>query len=358
MTDTVKIKFPVRSGSNLSEGQIVAAMVEELEKLGEIGCLSGSMDNYLDGYSINRGDGSITATVRAESLADPAKLSSVGGQYVGSALRGAGDAPEGGFTLKDREFSAQSINERLRYALMDPKMRFRMTLMDYKRYYKQKTKELEKSPARMNTLKNLFLTDLMGMFNEILPSLAEGKQLATLVGMNNVTKGLNSVSRELSMAYKRALRQTKQAGQISKNVLVQLRGSYANFLNMLLPQVFPGMPLAEQPGGTDDKNHPEAEGEHSVAETEEEGKTFSDGSTVLRVETKNPDKLRGILRMVDNVWGKGHGMKVTVESLDGSARDSMSFGDGEDGSFVRQVSSETSSRVVYSFTGDGRARLF
>jgi len=147
------------------------------------------------------------------------------------------------FDLLDdiKEFSASSINERLRVSKMDKKLRFRYLIMDYKRYYAQKRKQLESKPEQMKMLRNMFLQDIMGIFTEILPYIEQGKQLNTLIGVSQVTPAVNKQARNLSLIYRRALKAEKSSGQIPKTVYQSLKKAYLDFVNALIPQVFPGM---------------------------------------------------------------------------------------------------------------------
>lgn len=140
-----------------------------------------------------------------------------------------------------KEFSASSINERLRVSKMDKKLRFRYLITDYKRYYAQKRKQLEDKPEQMKMLRNMFLQDIMGIFTEILPYIEQGKQLNTLLGVSQVTPTVNKQARDLSLIYRRALKAEKSSGQIPKTVYQSLKKAYTEFINALIPQVFPGM---------------------------------------------------------------------------------------------------------------------
>jgi hypothetical protein len=181
------------------------------------------------------------------------------------------DAPTESYISEDREFSASSIQERLRVSKMDKKLRFRYMITDYKRYYAQKRKQLESKPEQMKMLRNMFLQDIMGIFTEILPYIEQGKQLNTLLGVSQVTPTVNKQARDLSLIYRRALKAEKSSGQIPKTVYQSLKKAYTEFINALIPQVFPGMDDILQ-GGT-----PETDGsmEYMEEESYDESKSYS-----------------------------------------------------------------------------------
>jgi hypothetical protein len=87
----------------------------------------------------------------------------------------------------------------------------------------------------------MFLTDIMGMMSEVLPYIKEGKQLNTIVGTSQVSPSLNKIARELSLAYKLALRQQDQSGMINKTKYANLRDKYAEFMNILMEATMPGL---------------------------------------------------------------------------------------------------------------------
>jgi len=181
------------------------------------------------------------------------------------------DAPTESYISEGREFSASSIQERFRVSKLDPKMRFRVMILDYKRYYAQKKNSLERDPKQLKMLRNMFLQDLMGIFVEVLPFILDGKQLNTLIGVSQVTPSINKQARDLSMIYRRALKAEKSSGQIPKSIYQSLKKSYADFVNALVPQVFPGMDDILQ-GGTPEMDESM---EYMEEESYDESKSYS-----------------------------------------------------------------------------------
>jgi hypothetical protein len=269
-----------------------------------------------------------------------------------------------------KSFSAGTINERLRIALRNPKLRFRYTIMDYKRYYKQNESKLKKDTERATKLKNMFLTDVMGMFTEVLPLIEEGKQLATLVGVSQVTSKLNKVARELSIAYRRALKVEKSSGQLNKSIYSRLKKSYTEFMEALLDQVFPGMDESQKDESkrysrcsdgrinlfsepTNAELEHEAEEEVLNEETralnedlkrfeEESQAEYSDGMTEVTFRTTNPEQLTKIVNAIGECGNGGHSFEIVIDP-DSTKEEggNIRFGWDGDGSDRVEVSDKT-----------------
>jgi hypothetical protein len=213
-----------------------------IQQLIESGALKGNADEFLKDYTVDEATNYINITIPQSALGLTNELEVVGAATcptykVATDMLQYIDAIDGQL----KTFSAATINERLRIAMRTPKVRFRYVIMDYKRFFKQKESQLKKNPELAQKLRNMFLTDVMGMFTEVLPQIEDGKQLATLVGTSQVTPKLNKVARELSMAYRKALKMEKTSGQINKSYYTRLKKSYTEFMNELLEQVFPGL---------------------------------------------------------------------------------------------------------------------
>jgi hypothetical protein len=93
----------------------------------------------------------------------------------------------------------------------------------------------------VKNLKNMFLQDMNGLMVEILPFIGEGKQLSQLIGLNQVTQGMNTIARDLSLTYRRAMRANDTQGQIPKTIFNKLKTQYTEFMNTLVKSVLPGV---------------------------------------------------------------------------------------------------------------------
>lgn len=233
----IVLQFPISALPPLTEEKAVQEMMAGLQKLVDIGAIRDELDDILIDYEVNLDSGYTIVHLKPESLYDGSKLNTTGTSNiyeVPSDLVSKVDLSD-----FDKTFSAATIQERLRLAKMNPKVRLRYTIMDYRRYYNSKKAEFKKDPEKFRKLRDMFLTDLMGLFNEILPFIEEGKQLNSLIGVSQVAPKMGQVARELSLIYRRALKSEKSAGQINKGVFQKLKKAYSEFLNQLIEVVFP-----------------------------------------------------------------------------------------------------------------------
>jgi hypothetical protein len=187
----------------------------------------------------------------------------------------------------------------------------------------------------------MFLTDVMGMFTEVLPQIEEGKQLATLVGTSQVTPKLNKVARELSMAYRRALKMEKNSEQLNKGVYSRLKKSYTEFMTELLEQVFPGMNEGQKEESrkyshtSDGRIDLFAEPTPEQLEREAEKDTLSEEERALREDldhfeeesqkeysrdlqavtfmTSNPTQLTAIVNAIGECGNGGHSFEIVID---------------------------------------------
>lgn len=239
--DTVKIEFPINNVSPYSEESAVRHMVNALHKLIKFGAIKGNLDEIVRNYEIHNPGGFAVAIVDKSCIVDPSKFQSCGaGLSFPMDMDPSQNEGSTVISTDQRQFSATTIQERLRISKLDPKMKFRLTIRDYQKYYQKNRNKLANDRETTIRLKNMFLMDTMSIFNEVLPLIEDGKQLSVLTGLNNVTKDMNAVARDLSLAYKRAIKQSR-TGTLSKNVLVPLQSKYSEFMNKLIPQVFVGI---------------------------------------------------------------------------------------------------------------------
>lgn len=238
--DNILIQFPVNNVPSMTEEKALERMNQGLQKLLEIGAIKGdSIDEILVDYILQLRAGYIIAKLVPDCILDASKLNTVGSSLIYDASKVIEEMPL--VNLEEQKiFSASSINERLRIAKLNPKLRLRYLVMDHKRYFKANKKKLQKNPELMNKLKGIFLSDLNALFNEVLPYIVEGKQLNTLIGVSQVTPTLSKIARDLSLAYKRALKSERSTGQIPKMLYQRLKNSYTEFLNQLFSQVYKG----------------------------------------------------------------------------------------------------------------------
>jgi len=245
----IKILFPIENATQVTQEQAIEAMTQGLNALLKDGAIKGDLDEILVDYSFDSSTGYAIAELNCELL-DAAKLNTVGASEMYEYP--IGDQVNIEAELQ-KTFSAASLNDRLKLFKYNPKIRLRYMIMDYKRFWKSKKSMLEKNPKLANGLRSMFVMDMAGLMNEVLPFIMEGKQLAQLVGLNQVTPGLTKVARELSLIYRRAMKANATSGQIPKVIFSQLKEKYSEFMNQLVNSVLPGITESLQPQESEPK---------------------------------------------------------------------------------------------------------
>lgn len=298
-----RISFPVKVTPSMTESDAVEQMMKYIDQLQKIGGLSSvDKDDLVLDYEYDANNSNIVLTLSKEHILDPSKF-----QTVKAGLVTPVDKIElvDSVKIPNREFSAATISERLRIIGMDPRMRFKLTILDYKKFYKAQSTKLKTKPILAKHLRSMFVTDMMGIFSEILPHIQEGKQLQQLTGLNNVTEGMQTIAKELSLAYKMALKQAK-SGQISARNFKNLQTKYNQFMNLLVDQVFPGM-------GDLLKVAPPTPAPE--AGSTEETRTHSEVRGSLQIGTSLPDKFADMFRYIQELTQVGDEVNISIKSL-------------------------------------------
>lgn len=133
-------------------------------------------------------------------------------------------------------YSVASITERVRVHSLSPKRRFRRILMEYKRYM---TSKKDLSTEKRAVVQRLFTSDVMSIFNDLAPQVAEGGKINILLGASSVgSKEIASAARDLSLIYMRALKSEKALGDVPKAQYIKLSKAMENFFVALKAHVF------------------------------------------------------------------------------------------------------------------------
>lgn len=335
MSPTIRIEFPIKNSTGFTEAQAIQNMVAGLNKLIEIKAIKGDLDSIVENYEIANPGGWAVAIIKKDALVDASKL-----ETVGANLSFPMNIVEDIITVpQTKQFSAASINERLRLQGLDPKIKFRLTVLDYKKYYTSNKNKMTKDPRLMKNLKNLFISDMMSIFTQILPFIEEGKQLQTLTGLSTVTKGMNTAAKDLSTAYRKALKQAKN-GQISSSVLRPLQEKYSNFMNLLIVQIFPGIDKILNP----------------------DTKTFSERvKGTITIHTTFPESLYKFLNVLEENLSSGKDTEVQIISVDEDDNRQLTYkttfnGNGRDR--INQILLSKVDHRDYAITEDGLIDLF
>jgi hypothetical protein len=235
------INFPIKNNPPLTDAKSVKDMMDGLEILVKIGAIRGPIDDVLVDYKICKDEGYTSAKLKPGSMVDASKLNTVGAY---STFEFPGDMyEEYDSFVKDssKTFSVATIQDRLKMASLDPKMRMKKIVMDYKMFYAKSKDKLEKDKTMAKNLRSLFLSDMMAQFNNVVPLIMEGQQLAPLLGLSMIDPKLNEYARVLSITYKRAMGQEQKSGSLNKGVYGPVKKAYTEFMDQLTLSVFPGI---------------------------------------------------------------------------------------------------------------------
>lgn len=331
MTDTIDITFKLKDVNKTDEEGAVLQMIKGIRRLVSLGGLKGDPDEFIYNYQVDPSSGYATATIDRDALLDTSYLTSVGAGYSYDD-----NIPDDPVVIEDKGFSAASIKERVRISGMPIKQRFRYIILDYRRFYTQNRRKILSNRTQAINLRNMFLNDLMAVFNDIMPELKSGKQLIALTGLGTVSKDMATVSKDLSLAYKRSLSQLGSGGQISRVNIQNLQKYYNQFMDTLIPQVFPGLVEA-------------------ISETKTHSDTES-GARLIQFEqpSGSSDILVSILNSIRENLGREDDVKVIVKSGGSTSEFKLTKED--------KIENLTQTRVntvfSYSYCEDGRIKLF
>lgn len=140
-----------------------------------------------------------------------------------------------------KNFTVGQINERMRYAQLDPKIRCRYMIADYKKYYESNSKKLLNDSKKCKLFIQLFTSDFMTIFNSIVEEIEGGRQLNTLMGLQALPASVTRVGKDLSLIYRRALKSQANSGIPSPAIYKELVKIYKEFFHELTVGLFPGM---------------------------------------------------------------------------------------------------------------------
>jgi hypothetical protein len=269
--ETIRIKLNLKTDKPLDEFYASEQIKAAMNNLVKFGAFKGEPDKILHNYDIILGPTNYAILdIAKDAYIDSAPLASVGAEKISDEV-----LPEGNSVLEsNKTFSQATINERLRIAKMDPKQRCRYTVMDYKRFWKAHGEQLKSDPENAKCVTQMFISDFMNMFNTILPHIEEGKQLNSLLGLQVIAPGISKEARELSMAYRRALKSEASNGAPTPALYKILASKYRAFLNELLLAIFPGIEGIQVNRG-EDKKIPVKEEPTSEETKAESVKTYS-----------------------------------------------------------------------------------
>lgn len=142
-----------------------------------------------------------------------------------------------------KTFSAATVNERVRFAKLSPRERFRRLIMDYRQSLKSQGGIQKISEETLRVMKSLFAGDVLEIMKTVTPLVLEGKNLMTLLNAGSLGVQVRKACQNMYLPYKQALMEVKKQGFVSKNRYAKITEAYTEFISALQDYVF-GTPVS------------------------------------------------------------------------------------------------------------------
>lgn len=137
---------------------------------------------------------------------------------------------------EDRTFSAGMVKTRLKVMNLAPKVRLARIVKDYKLFYKGSSKSM--TAEQMNQAQELFVSDVMGVFNSVVENVINGSNLVSLLGLTMYDKSVADAGRKLSIVYGKSLKLERATGDVPATLYRQLSELFEIFFTKLKEEVF------------------------------------------------------------------------------------------------------------------------
>lgn len=158
---------------------------------------------------------------------------------------------------EQKEFSVATVKERVRFAKLSPRMRFRRLFLDYKQAVKAAGGIEKIDNDTLRVMKSLFATDCLDILKTITPEIQAGKPINTLIGASSLGKNVRVAAQKLMLPYKMALIEVSKRGVISPQRYKAIQASYSEFIQAMIEEVFGSNPIPE---GLEEEINKEEEG--------------------------------------------------------------------------------------------------
>lgn len=254
-----RLKFLIKSGIRVPISSVIIAFWKTEEGTGkdyalEIKRLRGAdftLNESFKGAGIVSAEDdngeklfSTTEEVRtfSEVGTDYPKTSKIDGQFGVLKIK---EYSNTGMILEERDYSVSTLKERVRYAKLSPRIRFRKLFLEYKQLVKQMGGVEKIDPETLKTMKSLFLADINQIFSGLTTSITEGKQINTLIGASSLGKGVRVAAQKLQLPYRMAFQELQKTGKITPMRFDKIKQAYTEFAESLVEEVFGGNPIPE-----------------------------------------------------------------------------------------------------------------
>lgn len=138
----------------------------------------------------------------------------------------------------EKTFSAATIKERVRYAKMSPRQRFRYLILDYRKAIKAEGGVEKMDSTTLDTLKSLFTTDVLDIMKSITPDIIAGKQINTLIGASSLGKVVRVAAQKLQVPFRMAFQESQKQKFVSKQKYQKIQDCYMEFIHALMEDTF------------------------------------------------------------------------------------------------------------------------
>lgn len=146
---------------------------------------------------------------------------------------------------EERNYSVASIKERVRYAKLSPRQRFRKLFLEYKMFIRQSGGVEKIGSEEEKILRSLFMTDVLDIFKSITSDVMDGKQINTLIGASSLGKNIRVAAQKLQLPCKMAFTEMNKKGTLSPIRMKQLQDAYIEFSKAMCDEVFGNNPIPE-----------------------------------------------------------------------------------------------------------------
>lgn len=206
-----------------------------------------------DRYSLKMGEMKVKSFSNLEKfgLGGVPKTSKVNGYYTQlkvkqySTMSDVDIVSEGetsaGYSQKS--FTAMSVNERIRYAKLSPRERFRRLILDYRQSIKTQGGVNKIDKDTLKIMKSLFAGDVLEIMKTVTPMVLEGKNLMTLLNAGSLGVQVRKACQAMYLPYKQALMEVGKQGFVSKQRFSKITAAYSEFISSLQDYVFGATPI-------------------------------------------------------------------------------------------------------------------
>lgn len=142
-----------------------------------------------------------------------------------------------------KSFSAVQVQERVRFAKLSPRERFRRLILDYRQALKAQGGIQKIDSTTLKTMKSLFAGDVLEIMKTVTPLVLQGKNMLTVLGAGALGVQVRKACQTMNIPYRQALMEVSKQGFVSKLRYGKITAAYSEFISSLQDYVFGAAPL-------------------------------------------------------------------------------------------------------------------